>query len=639
MIAFTKPAFWLFVLLALAPPAWAVTEVTGTTPGGAAYRIALPDGWRAGDGLVLVQHGFTFALDTDPDLGPLRDRMLADGFAVAASGYRQRGWALFTARDDNAELLDAFSARFGTPGALLMAGGSMGGLISLKLAEDARFRERTEGVLAFCPAADGVAAWDTAFDLRLAYDAICRSADGGDLPRGAEPTPWALDLAQLPDDVETPEDSDALRFAAAAIASCTGLGIPEPLRTSGMRQRLARLQEVAQTQDEAALVQQLAYALIGLSDLVRAPDKLAGRVPFFNAARGERLDYGVGIDAEVQRVERDDLARLAFHRTSTLEGTGRARIVSLHTFGDAVVPLWHQKTLQARYRGKPLLIGVVRNDTPVHCGFSEAEIVAGWDTLRDWIASDGPAPTVATLDANCRAASATATCRFDPDPDIAVRFATPRMRTTLSDVADLTMQPAGGLWTSTTHPSQGLMIEELDIPLGSSAEGEQRYAVTWYTWAPAGDPEPGPRWLAGAGRSVENLLYVDDLVEVRGGDFATQLDPAALRFERWGNLVFTKGRLYYNGRWGAGQRDVQQITASGYGMPPSMEFSPIPRYDFGAAGTYYDPMHPGKASCSTRVLRRASCARSCSGTPMIPRAGRPGCTAPMPMPPTASPSR
>ena len=594
MIAFTK-AWFAGGLLALASlPAHAVQESTGTTPGGAAYRIAVPDAWQPGDGLVLIQHGFSFAPVTDPTLGPLRDRMLADGYAVAASGYRQRGWALFTARDDNVELLDVFRARHGEPGHLVAAGGSMGGLVSLKLAEDPRLRERTAGVLAFCPAADGVAAWDTAFDLRLAYDAICAPAAGGDLPRGAEPTPWALDLAQLPPDVENPEDSDALLVAASGIARCTGLGIPEPLRTGGMRERLAALQVVAQTGDEDALLQQLAYAVIGLSDLVRSPDKLANRVPFFNRARGVDLEYGIGIDAGVRRVERDDLARLAFHRTSSLEGTASARIVSLHTSGDAVVPLWHQANVLARYEDSPLLIGVVRNDTPVHCGFSAEEIGAGWQTLRDWIANDAATPTLQTLDANCRAESAMPTCRFDPQSTQRAREAVPRLRGTLIDVLDRSLIPAGGLWTSATHPSQGLMIEELDRPLGTVPAGEQRYAVTWYTWAPAGDASPGPRWLAGMGRSVENLLYVDELVEVRGGDFATQLDPASLQFEPWGSLVFTKGRLYYDGRWGRGERDVAQTTTAGFGVHPSVDFSPVPPHDFGRSGTYYDPAHPGQ---------------------------------------------
>src|SRR5688572_30783925 len=110
---FTKAALAAGLWIAAPPAAAAAEETAGVAPGGAAWRIAVPDGWRPGDGLVLVQHGFAFDRVDDPTLGPLRDRMLADGFAVAASGYRQRGWALFAARDDNVELVELFRARYG----------------------------------------------------------------------------------------------------------------------------------------------------------------------------------------------------------------------------------------------------------------------------------------------------------------------------------------------------------------------------------------------------------------------------------------------------------------------------------------------------------------------------------------------
>ena len=102
----------LALLLSLvAPFAHAVQEVRGTTPGGAAYVMAVPDGWQPGGKLVFVNHGFNFELDDDPGLGPLRDVQLAEGYAVVASGFRERGWALFHALEDNAELLAAFRAR------------------------------------------------------------------------------------------------------------------------------------------------------------------------------------------------------------------------------------------------------------------------------------------------------------------------------------------------------------------------------------------------------------------------------------------------------------------------------------------------------------------------------------------------
>ena len=50
----------LLVALACIAPAYAVRELSGQSPGGAYYRIAVPDGWEEGDALVLYQHGFDF---------------------------------------------------------------------------------------------------------------------------------------------------------------------------------------------------------------------------------------------------------------------------------------------------------------------------------------------------------------------------------------------------------------------------------------------------------------------------------------------------------------------------------------------------------------------------------------------------
>ena len=58
-------------------------EFRGTTPAGARYLLQTPTNWRAGDGLVVINHGFQFEAETgDPSLGnvALRQQMLAQGF-------------------------------------------------------------------------------------------------------------------------------------------------------------------------------------------------------------------------------------------------------------------------------------------------------------------------------------------------------------------------------------------------------------------------------------------------------------------------------------------------------------------------------------------------------------------------------
>jgi len=112
------PVFLVLLLAALT--AHAAQDLSGTTASGAYYRIVVPDGWKSGDSLILFQHGLTFEPPHPvTDLGPIADLQLSEGYAIATSSYSQRSWALFTAPDDNAELLAAFRQQVGAPGAII----------------------------------------------------------------------------------------------------------------------------------------------------------------------------------------------------------------------------------------------------------------------------------------------------------------------------------------------------------------------------------------------------------------------------------------------------------------------------------------------------------------------------------------
>ncbi|HEY53743.1 MAG TPA: hypothetical protein G4N94_09830, partial [Caldilineae bacterium] len=108
----------------------------GQTPGGAYFKIVVPDSWN-GD-LVIWNHGFSLD-EPGPvdDLGPLIDFNLAEGYAVAASSYRQAGWALFYTAEDLGELYQEFVTRFGAPGQVYVYGGSLGGIVTAQAIEQA----------------------------------------------------------------------------------------------------------------------------------------------------------------------------------------------------------------------------------------------------------------------------------------------------------------------------------------------------------------------------------------------------------------------------------------------------------------------------------------------------------------------
>ncbi|WP_395680207.1 hypothetical protein [Dokdonella sp.] len=409
----------LALCLLLVSPLQAMARVyTGIAPSGAWYQIEVPDQWRAGDTVVLFQHGFDLKPASNaPSLGPLREVMLAEGYAVAATSYRQRGWALFTAIADNRELLDVFTQKVGAPGEIVPFGGSMGGLIALRLAET-RNLPPVRGAYALCPAAAGARLWDAAIDLRLAWDVVCH--DAGDLPRGDEPLPWALNLDLVPDDLGDLTDDDGVARALVALNRCTGVNLPSYLRNDAMQRRLDELMAFSHITDEHFFVTNVGYAAFVLADVVRAPDKLGVRNPFTTAG----VDYGSDpvIDAGIARLVADPGAAIALHAASDFRGAvGSAKIVSMHTSRDQLVIPGNEDFVRDLVPPEQRLVAIVDEDTPTHCGFSEAEGVAGWEALRTW--KDGaPQPDVADLQRACTTYAASGLvdgpCRFDADASV-----------------------------------------------------------------------------------------------------------------------------------------------------------------------------------------------------------------------------
>ena len=418
MRAWLHRAIAVFLLVGAAAVQAASHVYSGEAPSGAWYQFEVPDGWQAGDTLVLYQHGFDLKPpENAPGLGPLKSVMLAEGYAVAATSYRQRGWALFTAIADNRELLQLFAEQVGEPGEVIPYGGSMGGLVTLRLAET-RDLPPMRGAYALCPAAAGARLWDSAIDLRLAYDVVCH--DAGDLPRGDEPLPWAVNLDDIPDDIGDLTDDESVLRALVAVNRCTGVNLPPYLRNDAMQRRLDELMAFTHITDEHFFVTNVGYATYVLADIVRAPDKLGARNPFTTAG----VDYSSdpAIDAGIERLVADPAAALALRQASDFRGdTGDVKVISMHTSRDQLVVPGNQDFVRDRIAPDRRVIAIVDEDTPTHCGFSDAEGVAGWEALRAWIGGAAQ-PDVAGLQQQCEALVAgdlvDGPCRFDPDAAI-----------------------------------------------------------------------------------------------------------------------------------------------------------------------------------------------------------------------------
>jgi hypothetical protein len=565
------------------------------TDGGANVFARVPASWRPGDPLVVVNHGYSLDFDDSPSLGPLVDLQLAQGFAVAASGFRTRGWGAYTALEDNARLLEGFAAQFGSPGAIFAVGGSMGGLVSLRMGEDWRFRGRIAGVYALCPPADGARAWDSGFNLRMAYDATCAGVGGGELLTGDPPLEWAMNLADVPENVEFDSRSDPAVRTAARITQCTGVTLPPFLRTAPQRNRLATIQALSGITDEDFLLLNLGYATFGLSELVRAPDKAAGLSPFDNrwtnyaSALPPAEAAASSIDARVRRVTADRFARLRLLEVSNAQGFGNAPVISLHTSGDELVAPWHQRQLRLRYRGAPVPFGAPGFDTPglvsaivveaqrSHCAFTRAELETGWNALRQW-AADGRRPSVAELRQRCLASGAAAAdCRIDPAAS--ADAALPPVPAPLVARPPGTSVSRSGIWFDPARSGEGFVIEELDRTLEPAENAfPQRVILSWYTYAPGAAGGGAQRWFSGLGLAQGDGFVVDELIEVSGGRFLSNAPVRRARFGRV-EVVFEEpagntdplavtARLRYAGApaYGAGELALRRLVSSRDGL-------------------------------------------------------------------------
>ena len=564
------------IALLLAASAHAERDFSGTTASGAYYRIVVPDSWKDGDTLILYQHGLTFEPPRpDPSLGPIASLQLHEGYAIASSSYSQRTWAVFTAPDDNAQLLAAFKQQVGTPGAIIPYGASLGGLIALKLAEDPRFAP-VPGVYAACPPAAGSRVWDTAIDLRLAYDVVCKGA--GDLPTGDVPYPWAYNLGDIPDDLSDLQDEAPVLQTLLPLNQCTGVSLPADFRNDAMQRRLAQLMNLVHITSEKFFVTNVGYATYALSDLVRAPDKLDDLSPFSNIG----VNYGDAmINTNIARIEGDPFASLYFRWASDFRGRidPATKVIAIHTSQDQLVIPANQYVLRQTLPGTQLTSALVNEATPSHCGFSLAEGVAGWEALRAWIAS-GSQPAVSNLQAGCNVAlgaGAAGPCRYDasitvPSFDSQVR---PRQAVSAPPID----AHYSGQWYDRDRNGEGISLEILP---GNKA------LLYFFTYPPAGVPGQ-QAWLTAVGDVIGNGIEFAD-VELPSLDVNGNLHG-----QHWGRIGISfndcnNGAMRWDGPpdWGSLEVPLNRITAL-----QGLACGGTPSAPNQSSGAWYDPAHYG----------------------------------------------
>lgn len=146
---------------------------------GAPYRIRVPANWNGT--LLVYAHGYRDKADHPgevdnraADIAPsaaLEPVLLAQGYALAGSAYRDNGWAVKEGIDDLANLTIFFNFHVGRPDRTILWGFSMGSVISFESME--RYDFLYDGALCGCAVGAGSSqSWDAAGDLALAYSTL-----------------------------------------------------------------------------------------------------------------------------------------------------------------------------------------------------------------------------------------------------------------------------------------------------------------------------------------------------------------------------------------------------------------------------------------------------------------------------------
>ena len=146
---------------------------------GAPYRIRVPANWNGT--LLVFAHGYRDKADhpgevdnRSADLAPsaaLEAPLLAQGFALAGSAYRDNGWAIEDAIIDTKDLAVLFRETIAKPDRTILWAVSLGTIVSFKSME--QFGGIYDGALCTCGAGAGATRiWDSGVPAYLAYDIL-----------------------------------------------------------------------------------------------------------------------------------------------------------------------------------------------------------------------------------------------------------------------------------------------------------------------------------------------------------------------------------------------------------------------------------------------------------------------------------
>lgn len=343
----------------------------------AGYTIEVPARWNGE--LVMWAHGFRGSgrvLTVDPPGFGLRERMLRQGYAWAASSYAENDYDVRTGVVTTKGLADLAARQLRRkPARTYLAGVSMGGHVIARSLE--QYPAAYDGALPMC----GVLGDHALFDYFLDYN---------------------LAAQELADRRVYPPPPDYLTSDVPVIQQRLGLaglrpGGPDTTNELGKQLRAVTTERSGGPRpgsDQAFAVWKDFLFTLYTPDNGGPLSANAGRL-----AQNVRTDYvpstPVDLDAQIRRVApTDPVSRRtrALTQIPRIEGKPRVPVLTLHNLGDLFVPFSmeqvYRREVEQQRRSQLLVQRAVR--AAGHCEFTPAEAGRAWDDLTRWVESRGP---------------------------------------------------------------------------------------------------------------------------------------------------------------------------------------------------------------------------------------------------------
>ncbi|HEX6198574.1 MAG TPA: hypothetical protein VFZ37_21905 [Jiangellaceae bacterium] len=337
---------------------------------GAGYRIEVPENWN-GD-LVMWAHGFRGdGLELTVDNHPLRQFLIANGYAWAASSYSKNDYDVAVGVADTHKLTTLFSGIVDNPDRVYLTGASMGGHVTAVAIE--QYPNSYDGAMPIC----GVLGDYELFDFFLDYNVVAAALADVDMTFPPDPVEWQTE--SIPQITST--------LAAAWPFGLTPDG--ENLKS------LTELRSGGERPLFDAAFPAWASFLLGFGSL----DGVVPRSPGV-AVDNSDVVYQFDTDPELSMAEEElneEVLRVTadaagnrnpgLNNVPVVGGDPTIPVLTLHNLGDLFVPFSMEQVYAERVaeNGASDLV-VQRAIRGVgHCDFTAEEFVTGFVDLVAWV--------------------------------------------------------------------------------------------------------------------------------------------------------------------------------------------------------------------------------------------------------------